>query len=271
MTAYDLMVKTNHYLIQNPAEDSLSPTQKRRIVTELLSARSTPDQRRRFYLGVKFPGNCDAHGRRMYPDFFIPPYNDGKKYKTILGQTPKTHILSANLYELEILRLLNLFAPDDCDVRAMTESTLERLYHTCFGNEDDGVGECFDTNLVLIRYLSAAAPHDLVRIKSRMDVYERHRDDKKRPWYPGWYYWLCLSEIPYALAEPEIQKSLPDVLPWLTTKSCVMNSASDRTIHPVLLCILRNMVTRLREYHHIKEKQPYIGKDGRLYLRINSR
>lgn len=269
MTAYELMVKMNHYLIQNPAEDSLSHAQKRRIVTDLLAARSTPDQRRRFYLGVKFPGNLDAHGMRMYPDFFVPPYNDGKKYKTVLGQTPKTHILSANLYELEILRLLHLFAPDDYDVRAMTESTLERLYHTCFGNEDDGVGECFDTNLMVIRYLSAAAPQNLVRIKSRMNVYERHKDDKKRPWYPGWYYWLCLSEMPYALAEPEIRKYLPDVLPWLTTKSCVMNSETDRTIHPVLLCILRNMVTRLREYHHAKEKQPYLGEDGRLYLRIN--
>ena len=141
MTAYELMIKTNHYLIKNPDEDSLSPAQKRRIVTELLAARSTPDQCRRFHPGINFADNRDAHRRRLYPEFFIPPYNDGKKYKTILGQTPKTHILSANLYELEILRLLYKFAPDNSDVRMMTEATLERLYHTCFGNEDDGVGE----------------------------------------------------------------------------------------------------------------------------------
>ena len=147
MTAYELMIKTNQYLIQNPSEDALTAAQKRRIVRELLAARSTPEQRKRFYAGVRFPGNRDAHGMRLYPDFYIPPYNDGKKYKTILGQTPKTHILSANMYELEILRLLHKFAPDDREVRAMTEATLERLYHTCFGNQDDGVGECFDTNL----------------------------------------------------------------------------------------------------------------------------
>ena len=184
MTAYDLMVRTNHYLIQNPSPDALTAGQKRRIVTELLAARSTPDRCRRFYLGVNFPGNRDAHGRRMYPEFFIPPYNGGNKYQTILGQTPKTHILSANLYELEILRLLHLFAPDDCEVRLMVNAALERLYHTCFGNEDDGVGECFDTNLVVIRFLGTVSPHDLVRIKSRINAYERHRDDKKRPWYP---------------------------------------------------------------------------------------
>lgn len=271
MTAYELMVKTNHYLIQNPAEDALSPAQKRQIVSDLLAARSTPDQCRRFYLGVKFPGNRDAHGRRMYPDFFIPPYNDGMKYKTILGQTPKTHILSANMYELEILRLLHRLAPDEYDVRAMVEATLERLYHTCFGNDDDGVGECFDTNLVVIRFLAAATPHDLIRIKSRMNVYERHKNDKKRPWYPGWYYWLCLSEMPSPLAEPEIRRYLPQVMPWLTSKSCVMNSENDRTIHPVLLSMLRNMVTRLPEYAHTKNTQPYLGDDGRLYLRISEK
>ena len=185
MTAYELMVKTNHYLIQNPTEDALSSAQKRRIVSELLAARSTPEQRRRFYLGVKFPGNCDARGMRLYPDFYIPPYNGGKKYKTILGQTPNTHLFSANMYELEILRLLHRFAPDDYDVRTMTEATLDRLYHTCFGNEDDGVGECFDTNLVVIRFLCETSPHDIVRIKSRMDVYERHRDEKRRTWHPS--------------------------------------------------------------------------------------
>ena len=268
MTAYELMIKTNHYLIRNPSPDSLSPAQKSRIVRELLAARSSPEQRRRFYLGVKFPGNCDAHGLRLYPDFYVPPYNDGKKYKTILGQTPSTHILSANLYELEILRLLHQFAPDDCDVRMMTEATLDRLYHTCFGSQDDGVGECFDTNLIVLRYLCETVPYDLERIQSRVSSYERHRGDKKRLWYPNWYYWLCLSEAPYALAEPLIRNTLPDVQPWLTKKSYPMNTERDRILHPVLLSIVRNLVTRLREYHEYTEIQPYIAEDGRLYLRF---
>ncbi len=258
MTAYELMVKTNHYLIQNPAEDALSPAQKRRIVSELLAARSTPEQRRRFYMGVKFPGNRDARGLRLYPDFYIPPYNDGKKYKTILGQMPKTHILSANMYELEILRLLHKFAPDDYDVRAMTEATLDRLYHTCFGNEDDGVGECFDTNLVVIRFLCEASPHDLFRTKSRMDVYGRHRDKKKRPWYSLWYYRLILSEAPYALSGPLIQNTLPDVSSELSETCVLPNGETARPLHPVLLCILRNLETRLREYHDSAKRQPPI-------------
>ena len=252
MTAYELMVKTNHYLIKNPSEDSLSPAQKRRIVTELLAARSTPEQCRRFYLSVKFPNNRDAHGRRMYPEFFIPPYNDGNKYKTILGQTPKTHILSANMYELEILRLLHKFAPDASDVRIMTEATLDRLYHTCFGNEDDGVGECFDTNLIVIRYLCTTVPHDLVRIRSRMTVYEHHRDEKRRTWHTEWYYRLILSEAPYALSEQRIRDTLPSVQSWLTDNSDL--TASGNTDPLLLKSIARNMATRLREYRDPEEK-----------------
>ena len=245
MTAYELMIKTNHYLIQNSEEDSLTAAQKRRIVRELLAARSTPEERNRFYMGVKFPGNRDAHGMRLYPDFYIPPYNDGKKYKTVLGQTPKTHILSANMYELEILRLLHKFAPDDPDVRTMTEATLERLYHTCFGNEDDGVGECFDTNLVVIRYLCTASPNDRIRIKSRMSVYRRHRDKKSRSWHTDWYYRLCLSEAPYALCEMEIRNTLPDV-PSLPNGDLPLGR-TEPALHPVLCSIARNLETRLRE------------------------
>ena len=156
MTAYELMVKTNHYLIKG---GELTDAQKTNIIRQLLAAKSTPQQAVRFYAGVRFPGNTDSSGRRMYPEFFIPPYNGGEKYKTVLNQTPKTHILSANLYELEILRLLHLFAPDDTEIKNMVEKTLARLKTTCFGNEDDGVGECFDTNLIVLRFLAAADPN----------------------------------------------------------------------------------------------------------------
>jgi hypothetical protein len=60
--------------------------------------------KQRFYIGVRYPGNTDKNGSgRMYPEYFIPPYNDGKKYQTLIPMSPKTHILSANSYELEII------------------------------------------------------------------------------------------------------------------------------------------------------------------------
>jgi hypothetical protein len=42
----------------------------------------------------------------MYPVFYISPFNDGKKLKTLYDQTPKTRIFAANTYELGSLRLL---------------------------------------------------------------------------------------------------------------------------------------------------------------------
>ncbi len=266
MTPYELMVKTNHYLIKGGA---LANAQKANIVRQLLAAKSTPEQATRFYAGVRFPGNIDSSGRRMYPEFFIPPYNSGKKYKTILNQTPKTHILSANLYELEILRLLHLFSPNDPEIKNMVEKTLARLKTTCFGSEDDGVGECFDTNLIVIRFLSAAAPNNAAWIQDRIDNYNRHVNDKKRPWFSRWYFWLCLSELPFELARPEVDKYKREMANWLEHKSCVMNSESDRIIHPVLLCILRNNLVHYPEYAHIKDRQPYTNeKDGRLYFNM---
>lgn len=59
----------------------------------------------------------------MYPMYFIPPYNDGKKYKTVLNQIPKTHILSANMYELEIIRLMHLLSPNHPDVKQIVDGT----------------------------------------------------------------------------------------------------------------------------------------------------
>ena len=126
MTAYELMIKTNHHHIKG---GKLTEPQKQNIVRQLMTARTTPEQAKRFYNGVKYPNNIDSDGRQMYPLFFIPPYNDGKKYKTVLNQTPKTHIFSANMYELEILRLLHLFSLDDLEVKLMIQKTLQQ--RTC--------------------------------------------------------------------------------------------------------------------------------------------
>lgn len=98
---------------------------------------------------------------------------------------------------------------------------------------------------------------------------------KKRPSFYRWYYRLCLSELPFDTAKPEIEKCKPEMLNLLTKKSYAMNSEGDKTMHPVLLCILRNALAEYPEYSYIKDLQPYVktpgngktgGKDGRLYF-----
>ena len=267
MNACDLMVKTNHYLIQG---GSLTEPQTNTIVRQLLSAQSSESQATRFHAGVGCPGNIDRQGHRMHPTLYIPPYQDGRKLKTIFGQTPTTQLLSANMYELEIVRLLALLAPQHPAVPGMVADVLARLRTTCFGNKDNGVGECFDASLIVLRFLATAAPTDHKWILERIENYNRHKAEKKRPWHATWYFWLCLSELPYDLVKQEIDGYLPEIMSWLTTKSATMNSDTDRTIHPVLLCMLRNLVANMPEYAHIRSMQPHISeRDGRLYLHID--
>ena len=267
MNSYELMIKANHHLIK---DGDLNDEHKYNIVSQLMAARSMSEQAKKYYVGVKYPNNIDKSGRRMYPIFFIPPYNHGKKLKTILNQTPKTQILSANMYELEILRLLYALEPQNEEINNMVAATLDRLKTTCFGYQDDGMGECFDASLVVLRFLTTTAAQEVAWIKSRIDNYNRHASDKKRPWFSLWYYWLCLSELPFEIAKPEIEKHKYEMINWLTNKSCVMNSDNDKMIHPVLICILRNVLSRYPEYEYIKERQPYVNKkDGRLYFDMN--
>lgn len=95
----------------------------------------------------------------MYPDHYIPPYNGNKKLRLVQGYLPKTNILYSNHYELEIIRLLFLFAPENKKVNEITENALHRLSNTCFGNYC-AQGECMATGISVLRLLAAARPDD---------------------------------------------------------------------------------------------------------------
>jgi hypothetical protein len=264
MNHYEVMINANHKLIMFGAMPDREVSE---VFERLMTARSTKAQADRFHSGIRCPGNIDKSGRRMYPEYFIPPYNDGKKLRTIFNQLPNTHILSANMYELEILRLLCKLASDNIEVCDMADKTLERLKTTCFGNADDGVGECFDASLVVLRFLAAASPDDSEWIRSRIDNYDAHADDRKRSWHSLSYFLLCLSEIPFDIAETEMSKHKEQILRRLSDSSFPMNSDIDRIIQPVLCCSLRNFISRFPEFSYIEGRQPYINeKDGRLHF-----
>lgn len=274
MTAYELMIKTNQYLITG---GKLSVPQKKRIVDELLGAISPREQAERFYEGVRFPGNIDSDGRQMYPIFFIPPYNNGKKYPTVLGQMPKTHILSANAYELEILRLLYILTGEDDEeyfsdhwaneeIVGMTEVTLERLKTTCFGSEDDGTGECFDTSLVVLRYLAAVHSSNTEWIYSRIDNYYNHVDEKHRMPQTEWYFRLCLSELPEYIARREIYRCRSEMTRILE-EGLPMRSENDWAYNPLYMAILQNTLGRLPEYAYLKTRKVCTDfQSGRLMI-----
>ena len=262
MTAHELMIKTNHHLIKG---GELTEPQKANITRQILDTRSDERIKQSFYRGVK----CPDDGRQMYPLFYIPPYNEGKKLQTVLPMSPKTHILASNSYELEIIRLLYIFAPDDLVVRDMRDKTLARLKTTCFGYQDCHVGECFHSALIVLRFL-AAVSGDTEWIKKLINFFNKYSGETYRHGNTAWYFWLCLSELPYDIAEPELLKRKDEFYARLKNKSAVMNSESDKIHHPVLYCVLRNCLSRFPEYAYIKTRQPYVSeKDGRLYFDMN--
>jgi hypothetical protein len=241
MTLYEKMIWVNSALIKGRV---FTEIEKEKITHHFLNGISNEKTADRFYDSIRFPNNIDKSGRRMYPVFYIPPYNSGKKYKTVTGVTPKTHILSANAYELEILRVLALTAPQNEMVKHMLDETKVRLKTTCFGNEDDGVGECFDTSLVVLRFLGTAFPNELSWMQERIGVFNKHVKGKNRHSGIVFYYWLCLSEIPLVLALPEIERYKNDLVSGLS-HSYAVNSDNDRTINTQCKHIERNCLSRL--------------------------
>jgi len=261
MTAYELMIKTNHYIIKG---GELTEKHKENIVKQFLLAQNDKNTKERFYIGVNYPNNKDG----MYPAFYIPPYNNGKKYKTIFNQTPLTHILSANMYELEIIRLLYVLAPNNPIVIDIVEQTVERLKTTCYGFNGCYKGECFDTVLIALRFLTNVRSNDTVWITRLINFFYDHYFDKKRSWHIMHYFWLCLSEIPLLIAEPEIRKNQNDILQHLE-RSRVINLDEQKILQPIILCMLRNTISRLHEYEYLKNRHPEINKtNGRLSFNI---
>ena len=101
----------------------------------------------------------NAETDNIYPNYFVPPYVGSKKRRLIQGYLPKTNILYANHYELEILRLLYILVPENETVCEMVSNTLKRLKGTCFGNSCMQ-GECLATGISVLRFLAVTASDD---------------------------------------------------------------------------------------------------------------
>jgi len=248
MSAYELMINTNRYLIRG---GELSDAQKRTVARKLRAGRATDGRFRTF----------DAYA---YPRFYLPPYNNGKKMQTVIPISPGTNIVADNAYEFEILRLLHLFDPDG-ETKHMLEETAGRLKHTCFGYKSCHYAECFEAGMMVLRFLTFALPDDTDWIHKQITMYNKHYADRKRHSGVQKYYWLILSDMPFNIAEPEIQRQREAILEQLSRRHPVKTGNED-----VALCAMRNALARLPEYAYLKDRMPTVdAKDGRLYCNID--
>ena len=250
MKAYDLMIKTNYYLIKGGV---LTDKHKITIATRLQENRETDGRPKTF------------NNPHWYPKFYIPPFNNGKRLQTLVPTSPKSYIIADNAYEFEILRLLYLFDPTD-EVHDMIEQTKNRLKKTCFGHEGCGYADCFEAALMVLRFLSFAAPHDTFWIKKQINVYRNHFADKRHHSGVQKYYWLILTDLPFEIAEPELRREQTKIIEQLNRQITIKTGNEE-----ILYYVMRNALARLPEYKYLENREPYINaKNGKLCFEVNS-
>lgn len=157
MECYRILIEVS----QNEAEgEKYTDKEKQEIVEQLLNGMACKEDVKKYKLRMRVNPNTD----NIYPNYFIPPYNENKKLRLADGSLPKTHILYANYFELEILRILFQFAPENEMVQEMITNTLQRLKNTCYGNHCLK-GECVTTGKEVLRFLQMVCPEEKDWIK----------------------------------------------------------------------------------------------------------
>ncbi|MGE5224111.1 MAG: hypothetical protein ACM3PY_16850 [Omnitrophica WOR_2 bacterium] len=262
MTSYDLLCNTGRALIKGQV---YSDDKKQEIVKTLLSGMDTPETVDRFLGRVK----AQVDGRMMYPLFYTPPYNGGKKYRLITGQMPKTHLLSANHYELEILRLLTLWGSDQDQVAQMIDQSLKRLDATCFGHFCSE-GECIGAGVSTLRLLSALRPVNNVWIEEILkplgDIFSGIKGQAATNHnLPVFYFCLALSGIKSDMAA-QIIRDRKDFLLTLLKRGWLTGPAENDKYTPLTKYVIRNTLACLPECEYLQNAEIYISdKDGRVY------
>ena len=238
MVAYDLMIKTNRHLIRG---GEYNDAEQLDIVRQLYENRITDGKIRK--------------AEKVYPNFFIPPYNNGKTLPIIIPMGSKTFQVGDNAYEFEILRLLKMFSPSGDDVSHMINVTSERLKHTCFGYKSCYGCECFDASIVVLRYLTFAETDNIHWMEKQIAVYNNHFADKRHHAGIQRYYWLCLSDMPFEIAEKEIKRQKDYIISQLNQNHVMKNENDDLPLY-----VMRNTLARLPEFSYIKNRRPNIDE-----------
>lgn len=264
MEAYRILTETNRKMIFS---EEISAAEKADIVSALLNSICSKED----ILNYKRRMRVNAETDCIYPGYFIPPYNGGRKLRLVQGYLPKTNILYANHYELEILRLLVLFAPENQAVWEMVDASLQRLKNTCFGNSCTQ-GECFATGICVLRLLAAARPDDVEWIDRLLDPLGEafltfgSGQAAVQKGIPLSYLLMAFTDINHQKTRDFIcQKKawLLDLLRrgWITGKLSNGKISEGDTYNLMGKYIIRNAIGTLPEYEDVSKYRIYIDPD----------
>ena len=215
----------------------------------------------------------------IYPDYYLPPYNEGKKLRLVQGYLPKTNILYANHYEAEILRLLVKFAPDNEAVIDMVYHTLERFAKTCFGNFCEQ-GECTAAGICVLRFLAVTQPMDEIWINKLLEPLGEvflsfgHGQAASQNGIPLSYLLMAFTDINNEKTRNFLRQNkewLVDILRrgWITGKLSNGKISEGDTYNLLGKYIIRNAICTLPEYSKKEDYRIYVDDvDERCYCEI---
>ena len=215
----------------------------------------------------------------VYPNYYLPPHNEGKKLRLVQGYLPKTNILYANHYEAEILRLLVKYAPDDETVKDMVYHTLERFDKTCFGNSCTQ-GECITTGICVLRLLAAVQPVDKIWVNKLLEPLGETflsfgpGQAALQKGIPLSYLLMAFSDINNAKTKNLLRQKkewLVNILRrgWITGKLSNGKISEGDTYNLLSKFIIRNAVCTLPEFSKKEDYRIYIDDvDERCYCEI---
>ncbi len=216
---------------------------------------------------------------KIYPNYYIPPRNGNKKLRLIQGYLPKTNLLYANHYELEIIRLLYLFVSKNQTVDEMVKNTLQRLKGSCFGNSCTQ-GEYFVTGISVLRFLAAVQPDSTEWIDNLLNplgiIFLSFGNGQAaiQQGLPMSYLLMAFTDINNEKTRALIMQKKAWLLEllrrgWITGKLSNGKISEGDTFNLMGKYIIRNALGTLPEYADISEHEIYVNSsDERCYCNI---
>lgn len=255
--------------------EEISNTEKQEAISTLLNGISCSEDVTIYKKRMRVNPNTDT----MYPNYYVPPYNGNKKLRLVQGYLPKTNILYANHYELEIIRLLFRYASENDEISEMVKNTLHRIKNTCFGNSCTQ-GECVAAGISVLRFLAVTQPNDvewidklITPLGDRFLSFGNGQAGVQNK-IPLSYLLMAFTDINNEKTRDLIAQKKEWLLAllrkgWLTGKLSNGKISEGDTYNLMGKYILRNALGTLPEYKEITENEIYINdSDGRCYCNI---
>lgn len=269
---YELLQEINRKLI---CGIDISDEEKQNVVVTFLNGISSSEDCKKYKMRMGV--NVDADD--IYPHYFLPPYNGNKKLRLIQGYLPKTNILYANHYELEVIRLLFLFAPEHEKVKELVNKTIDRLKNTCFGNSCMQ-GECLATGISVLRFLAMVQPDNtswqeqLVNPLGDIFLACGSGQALNQNGIPLTYLLMAFADIGNDKIRYVIEQKKDWLLEllrkgWITGKVSKGKLSEGDGYNLLSKFIIRNAIGMLPEYQDVCKYEIYVDDtSGRCYCRI---